>query len=101
MQTVKILQAVTLMLVVALAASCATGHQYVTKLFSPRTAIVKDSQQLVRFLELDKLNMNKEGWVKTDIVKKDTTSVVSVSFIEEPIAKTTNPDGTRTKKTRE
>ena len=101
MQIARIVQAVILMLVVALAASCATGNQYVSKLFSPRPVIVKDSQQLVRFLELDSLNADKEGWVKTDIVKKDTTIIASIPVIEEPVDKTTNPDGTRRARKRE
>jgi hypothetical protein len=101
MQTVRILQVVTLMLVVTLMSSCATTNQYISKLFNPRPAIVKDSLQLVRFLELDSLDVNKEGWVKTDIAKKDTTIVASIPVIEEPVAKTTNPDGTRTARKRE
>ena len=110
MQTMRILQAVALMLIVALAASCATSNQYVSKLFGPRP--VKDSQSVaIKFLELDSLEAG-EQWVKTDITKdKDspgeakTTPVVTESkttqLPSEPVAKTNNPDGTRTKKTRE
>jgi hypothetical protein len=110
MQTMRILQVVALMLIVALAASCATSNQYVSKLFGPRP--VKDSQTVaIKFLELDSLEAG-EQWVKTDITKdKDssgeakTTPVVTESkttqLPSEPVAKTNNPDGTRTKKTRE
>ncbi|HKB42830.1 MAG TPA: hypothetical protein VKC90_00510 [Chitinophagaceae bacterium] len=107
----RILQAVALMLVVVLAASCATSNQYVSKLFGPRPATVKDSQTVaIKFLELDSLEAG-EQWVKTDITKdKDssgeakTTPVVTESkttqLPAEPVAKTSNPDGTRTRKTR-
>ena len=37
-QTARIVQAVVLMLIVALAASCATGNQYISKVFKPRIA---------------------------------------------------------------
>jgi hypothetical protein len=101
MQTARILQAVVLMMVVALAASCATSNQYVSKLFGPRPVAAKDSQQLVRFLELDSLNAHENEWVKTDITKKDTVLVSTTPAISDPVARTGNPDGTRTKKTRE
>ena len=68
MQTIKILQAVVLMMIVALAASCATSNQYVSKLFGPRSAVEKDTTGIVKFLELDSLE-NQEGWVKTDTIK--------------------------------
>ena len=120
MQTTRILQAVALMLVLALAASCATSNQYVSKLFGPRPAVVKDTQALaIKFLELDSLEAGKE-WVKTDITKdKDSTAesktipvvaetktaplpeTKTIPLPQEPIAKTNNPDGTRSKKTRE
>src|SRR5882757_1574097 len=98
MQTMRILQAVALMLIVALAASCATSNQYVSKLFGPRPATVKDSQTVaIKFLELDSLEAG-EQWVKTDITKdKDssgeakTTPVVTESkttqLPAEPVAK--------------
>lgn len=119
MQTTRILQVVALMLVLALAASCATSNQYVSKLFAPRP-LIKDTQAIaIKFLELDSLEMGSE-WVQTDITK-DKDSTVEVKTIpvamesktiplpetktipvpQEPIAKTNNPDGTRTKKTRE
>lgn len=76
MQTARILQAVALMLIVALAASCAASKEYSSKLFKPRTETVKDSQAVaLRFLELDKLEDGKDGWVTTDIIMgRDTAS---------------------------
>jgi hypothetical protein len=71
MQTARMVQAVILMLIVALAASCAVSKEYSSKLFAPRTPLVKDSQNLAtipRFLELDKLEMNPENMVSTDII---------------------------------
>lgn len=76
MQTARILQAVALMLIVALAASCAASKEYSSKLFAPRSEEKKDSQAVsLRFLELDKLETEKEGWVTTDIIMgRDTAS---------------------------
>lgn len=52
MQTLKILQAVILMLIVAWAASCAIGKQYSKQLLAPRKAAPADSMgQTVRFLQ--------------------------------------------------
>ena len=114
MQTMRILQAVALMLIVAFAASCATSNQYVSKLFGSRPVPVKDSQMLaIKFLELDSLEADKQSWVKTDIINdKDssgemktipivTETKTTPALPGEPVAKTNNPDGTRTKKTRE
>jgi len=112
MQTIRILQAAALMLIVALAASCATSNQYVSKLFGPRPVPLKDSQNIaVKFLELDSLEAG-EQWVKTDIIKdKDSlgegktipiiTESKTAQLPAEPVAKTNNPNGTRTRKTRE
>lgn len=76
MQTARILQAVTLMLIVALAASCTASKEYSSKLFGPRPEDKKDSQTIaLRFLELDKLEGDKDGWVTTDIIMgRDTAS---------------------------
>ncbi len=76
MQTTRILQAVVLMMIVAVAASCAASKEYSSKLFSPRNENVKDSQATVlRFLELDSLQSEKDGWVTTDIIMgRDTSS---------------------------
>ncbi len=129
MQAVRIGQAVILMMIVALAASCAASKEYSSKLFAPRTPSLKDTQVLaLRFLDLDDLEINKDGWVKTDIVNgKDSSSQTlaldklartipssekqkPVATKEEkkitaesgPVARTvTNPDGSRSKQTRE
>ena len=76
MQKLRILQAVVLMTIVALAASCAASKEYSSKLFSPRNENVKDSQSAaLRFLELDRLQSENEGWVTTDIIMgRDTGS---------------------------
>lgn len=76
MQTKGILQAVIFMIVVALVASCAASKEYSSKLFKPRNENVKDSQATaLRFLELDGLQSEKDGWVTTDIIMgRDTGS---------------------------
>lgn len=73
MQTFRILQAVVLMLIVAFAASCAATREYTSKLFAPRTPVMKDSQALaaapaLRFLETGDSMTSQEGWVTTDII---------------------------------
>ena len=76
MQTTRILQAVVLMMIVALAASCAASKEYSSKLFSPGNESIKNSQAAaLRFLELDSLQSEKDGWVTTDIIMgRDTGS---------------------------
>lgn len=76
MQISRILQAVVLMMIVALAASCAASKEYSSKLFSPRNENIKDSiATALRFLELENLQTEKEGWVSTDIIMgRDTGS---------------------------
>jgi hypothetical protein len=73
MQPLRILQAVILMIVVALAASCAATKEYTSKLFAPRGAVVSDSQALasrpaLRFLETDSTEKEGGDWVSTDII---------------------------------
>ena len=131
MQTARILQAVVLMLIVALAASCASSKEYTSKLFAPRIPVIKDSQAVaLRFLELDAFDAEKQGdgWVTTDIItgrdttsqtavldnfvktypaKKDTISSVASKEIKiipiqpEPVAKNAKPGEVRTKRSRE
>lgn len=135
MQTVKIVQAVALMLVVALAASCAASKQYTSKLFGPKTIPDKDSQVIaMKFLELDQLQ-DSSGWVTTSIVadsnsiSEETTPEIMVKKVipdtimksapvakvsvpagipekdsaiaNEPVAKSTQVNGVRNKKTRD
>jgi hypothetical protein len=59
-----------------LAASCATSKEYTSKLFAPRTPVIKDSQVIaLRFLNTDSADTEKEGWVSTDIIMgRDTAS---------------------------
>ena len=75
MQTARIVQAAILMLIVALAASCAATKEYASKIF-PSGIEEKDSQAVaLRFLELDKLEPDQENWVSTDIIMgRDTGS---------------------------
>lgn len=73
MQTVRILQAVVLMMIVAFAASCAATREYTSKIFAPRNPSVKDSQSLaaapaLRFLDTGDSASSQEGWVTTDII---------------------------------
>jgi hypothetical protein len=81
MQISRIVQAVMLMMIVALAASCAASKDYTSKLFAPRTPVVKDSQVLaLRFLELDKLEPNAENMVSTDAIMGRDTATSSLAL---------------------
>jgi hypothetical protein len=75
MQTVRIVQAVILMSVLALAASCEVSKAYTSKLFAPHVEPVKDSGTMaLKFLDLDDSENDTVNWVKTDITRvKDTT----------------------------
>ena len=76
MQTKRIVQVVVLMMVVVMATSCAATKEYSSKLFSPRIESAKEnSATALRFLELDHLQSESEGWVSTDIIMgRDTAS---------------------------
>lgn len=77
MRTVQIVQAVSLMTVVALFTGCAASKEYTSKLFAPRNPVekAKDSQSVaLRFLDLDNVEPNKEDWVTTDIIMGRDTS---------------------------
>ena len=76
MQSTRILQAVVLMMIVAVAASCAASREYSSKLFSPRSgSATPDPATALRFLELDSLQSDQDGWVTTDIIMgRDTVS---------------------------
>lgn len=75
MQTARIVQAVALMLVVALAASCTVTKEYTSKLFAPRTPSPADTQALaLRFLDTDPSDTDPDGWVTTDIIMGRDTS---------------------------
>lgn len=79
MQTARMVQAVVLMMIVAMAASCAASKEYSSKLFAPRIPVVKDSQQIAkRFLQLDSAGIDTKDWVTTDIImgrEVDTKSI--------------------------
>lgn len=81
MQTARLVQAVIVMLIVALAASCAATKEYSSKLFAPRTTMQKDSQSLaLRFLQIDNNEKNTEDWVTTDIIKGADTAISTASL---------------------
>lgn len=102
MQTVRIVQAVALMMIVALAASCAASKEYTTKLFSPRTPVVKDSQATaLRFLNIDTAQSDQEGWVTTDIIMgRDTiTNTAALDKLSNTIKVPSSTDSTVKKDT--
>lgn len=107
MQAGKIVQVVILMLIVGLAASCASSKEYTSKLFAPRIPEVKDTQSLaLRFLELDAFNAEKqgEGWVTTDIITgRDTTNQTAVldNFVKTYPAKKDSIDSVASKQAKE
>jgi hypothetical protein len=71
MQTVRLLQTVVLMLVIALAASCAASKEYTAKLFAPRIApesTLDSSGVALKFLNMDTAEEDKSNWVSTDII---------------------------------
>jgi hypothetical protein len=78
MQLARIIQAVILMTIVALAASCATAKEYTSKLFAPRVEATKDTVLVTkspRFLDIETSDTNDGSWVTTDIITgKDTAS---------------------------
>lgn len=87
MQTARLVQAVVLMMIVAIAASCAASKEYSSKLFAPRTPEAKDTQAMaLRFLELDNIEPDKENWVTTDIIMGRDTA--SKTFALDNLAKT-------------
>jgi hypothetical protein len=127
MQIVRMLQAVVIMLIVAIAASCTASKQYTSKLFAPRNPIEKDSQSVaIKFLELESLERDSMGYVSTNVFAgKDSDSsssafdksekllVLQTDSIQkikdekniilqtEPIAKTTIPGEIRKKRARD
>lgn len=75
MQIARMVQAVVLMLIVAMAASCAVSKEYSSKLFSKGNKAEKDSTAVAyRFLDIDPENKDSANWVTTDIIMgRDTT----------------------------
>ncbi len=78
MQTARIIQAVIIMTIVALAASCAATKDYTSKLFTPRTVDTKDTQiiaKVPRFLDLETGDVNDKNFVDTDtFLGRDTVT---------------------------
>lgn len=111
MQTSKILQAVILMLILAMAASCAMGKQYSSKVFGPRTGPANgQASTTVRFLGPD------EESTGTDVLTltKPVTTTDSVILVQSgnspaktptdtlvPVQRSGNSGGVRTKRTRD
>lgn len=75
MQTIRLLQAAVLMLLVAVAASCASTKAYTSKLFTPRVPLAADSTATaLRFLETEDPALSTADWVSTDIITgRDST----------------------------
>lgn len=128
MQTARLVQAVILMLIVAMAASCASSKEYTSKLFHPKNNITTGSPAVaIKFLDMDATeNKTDADWVTTDIIngKESTNQTLALDSLSrvipataqiktdsikkimpvesEPVAKSTkNADGTRTKRTRD
>lgn len=111
MQTSKIIQAVILMLIIALAASCAAGKQYSEKVFGTRTSRVKnESPKPVRFLGGE----DEADSVSTPVLTKQQTTTDSALVVRNakevpkartdtlaPVVRSGNTGGVRTKRTRD
>ena len=90
MQLSRFIQAVILMLMVALAASCTTGKEFTAKIFAPRT-IVKDSVVTVapRFLNIDGSDTDSAVLVSAEVYsQKDTVVTIAKKEIIIPAADT-------------
>jgi hypothetical protein len=111
MQTSKIIQAVILMMIIALAASCAAGKQYSEKVFGPRTSRIKDeSPKPVRFLgseeEADSLSSpvltKQHTTTDTTLIVRNANEVPKVKMdTVAPVVRSGNTGGVRTKRTRD
>jgi hypothetical protein len=88
MQLSRFIQAVILMLIVALAASCTTGKEFTAKIFAPRT-IIKDSVVTVapRFLNIDGNDIDSAALVSAEVYsQKDTIVTIAKKEITIPVA---------------
>ncbi len=76
MKTGKYFQSVLIMLMIAIAAGCAVGKEYASKLFPEQNVKAADSSvSAIRFLNIDTSKTEAEGWVSTDIITgRDTLS---------------------------
>jgi hypothetical protein len=93
MQTVRIVQAVALMLIVAVAASCAATKEYSSKLFTPRNQVAQPADSTavaLKFLELDNVDPDKANWVTTDIIMgRDTNKTFALDNFAKTFPATT------------
>ena len=126
MQIPGMLQTVTILMIVVIAASCSATKEYTSKLFKPAGPAAVDTQAVaLRFLNLEDIEEDQENWVTTDIIKGKDTSNQSLELdrlaktipalpdstllpkseprpIESaPVARQAKPGEVRTKKTRE
>lgn len=112
MQTNKIIQAVILMLILAMAASCAMGKQYSSKVFGPRTNPEKEAVSAkVRFLGADE-EADSSSSIRT-LTKPVTTADSAYVVIPTnkpikttpdtlaPVVRSGNSGGVRSKRTRD
>ncbi len=109
MQTSKIIQAVILMLIIALAASCAAGKQFSEKVFGPRPHGSKETTtKQVRFLGAEE---PEDSLSSPDLTKQVTTSDSAAVVMNRnrkvvpdtlsPVVRSGNTGGVRTKRTRD
>ena len=81
MQTKRLLQAVVVTMIVVFGAGCAATKEYSSKLFSPRIESTNDNPATaLRFLELDQLQSEDEGWVSTDIIMGRDTAAKTLAL---------------------
>ena len=111
MQTNKIIQAVILMLILAMAASCAMGKQYSSKVFGPRNSPVKENPApAVRFLGTEEdSTATAITTLTTPVTTTDSALLVhsgnspakAPSDSVVPVQRSGNNGGVRTKRTRD
>ena len=81
MKSIRIFKSVIFIMIVGIVASCAASKDYSGKLFAPRTPSIKDSQEIaLRFLILDKLEINNENMVSTDLIMGRDTGMNTVAL---------------------
>lgn len=77
MPTIKLFQTVALLLIIAMAASCAMTKDYSTRIFPARNEPVlkRDTAAMaLRFLDLDTADSEKANWISTaPIMGRDTS----------------------------
>ncbi len=98
----KILQAVVLMMLVAVAASCSVGKEYTTRVFAKPKTIKTDSTAVaVRFLEMDSLNHSDDMIVVTLPGGAESAETKVPQEKPEPESIPVKKDVARNKKTRD